>query len=148
MDPKRWEHVKTLYDEARARPATDRAAFLAHACLGDTDLERDVQTLLDQPLSTDSFVSMVGGPSSTLVAQAVAEHHAPLTGRRIGTFEVKALLGRGGMGEVYRAHDTKLGRVPFTATLAWKNFTDEDDSPSSRSRGLPARWIAGATIRF
>jgi serine/threonine-protein kinase len=70
-----------------------------------------VQTLLDQPvLSTDSFLSMVGGPSSMLVAQAIAEPHVPLTGRRIGTFEIKALLGLGGMGEVYRAYDTKLGR--------------------------------------
>jgi hypothetical protein len=83
--------VKTLYDEARARPATDRAGFLAGACLGDMELQRDVQTLLDQPLSTDDFVGLVGGPSSTLVAQAIAEHHVPLTGRRIGTFEIKAL---------------------------------------------------------
>ena len=110
MDPKRWDRVKTLYDEARARPATDRAAFLAGACLGDMELQRDVETLLDQPVSTDDFVGLVGGPSSTLVAQAIAEHHVPLTGRRIGTFEIKALIGRGGMGEVYRAHDTKLGR--------------------------------------
>ena len=110
MDPRRWDRIKTLYDEARARPATDRLAFLAGACLGDHDLQREVQTLLDQPLSTDDFVDMVGGPSAVLVSRAVAEQHVPLTGRRFGTFEIKALLGRGGMGEVYRAHDTKLRR--------------------------------------
>src|SRR5262245_32757451 len=104
MDAKRWDRIKTLYDEARARPATDRAAFLAGACLGDHDLHREVQTLLDQPISTDDFVDMVGGSSAVLASRVVAEQHVPLTGRRIGTFEVKALLGRGGMGEVYRAH--------------------------------------------
>ena len=72
MDPKRWDRVKTLYDEARARPAVDRAAFLAGACLGDEQLQHEVQRLLDQPLSTDSFVSMMGGPSSTLIAEVLA----------------------------------------------------------------------------
>ena len=89
MDPKRWDRVKTLYDEARARPATDRTAFLAAACLGDHALQHEVEALLDQPISTDDFVGMVGGSSARLMAQATAEAHVSLTGRRIGTFEVK-----------------------------------------------------------
>src|SRR5512138_997437 len=139
MDARRWDRIKTLYDEARARPATDRAAFLAAACLGDNDLRRDVETLLDQPLSTDDFVNMVGGPSAVLVSRAVAEEHVPLTGRRFGTFEVKALLGRGGMGEVYRAHDTKLGR-----DVAFKVLPRAFTSDASRLANLEreARVVA------
>lgn len=45
-------------------------------------------------------------------------------------------------------YDTKLGGTPLTASLAWKNFTDEDDSPSSRTRGLPSRLLFSLTARF
>jgi Tol biopolymer transport system component len=107
MTPERWERVQELYHASRSRPEGDRAAFLAEACAGDEVLRREVQAMLDQPISTGSFVDFLGGPAPAHLAD---RRGSDLTGRRIGAYQVQTLLGRGGMGEVYRAHDSKLGR--------------------------------------
>ena len=107
MTPVRWERVQQLYHAARARTEADRARFLGEACAGDDLLRSEVQALLDQPVSTGSFVDFVGGPPPP---QRDEQARATLAGRRLGSYQVLALAGRGGMGEVYRARDTKLGR--------------------------------------
>ena len=61
MNAQRWERVKYLYHAARARPAAERVAFLAEVCASDDDLHREVQVLLDQPVSTSGFANFVGG---------------------------------------------------------------------------------------
>src|SRR5688500_19856531 len=66
MTPERWERIKTLYDAARGRAAADRSAFLARECAGDTDLQLEVEALLDQPVGTAEFVGFVGGPLTPL----------------------------------------------------------------------------------
>jgi len=107
MTPARWERVQRLYHAARARTAADRARFLGDACAGDDLLQSEVQALLDQPVSTRSFVDFVGGPAPPQLDELA---RATLTGRRLGSYQVLALAGRGGMGEVYRARDDRLGR--------------------------------------
>jgi eukaryotic-like serine/threonine-protein kinase len=139
MTPERWERVKTLYDAARACPHRERATFLARECHGDTDLQLEIEALLDQPLGTDDFIGFVGGPATALAGGASSDVIGPLVGRRIGTFEVQSLLGRGGMGEVYRAHDSKLGRDVAIKVLPLA-FTAEPSRVASLER--EARVVA------
>jgi serine/threonine-protein kinase len=108
MTPERWQRVKLLYDAASKLALGERAAFLADACKQDEGLRRDVQTLLDQPVDTASFFDFVGGPPP--LAPIGSDDSTSLIGRKLGAYQVEAILGHGGMGDVYRAHDTKLGR--------------------------------------
>ena len=105
MPSDRFERIETLYHAARERPPEARSAFLSGACAGDEDLRREVQSLLDQDAATGPFLGAPPRPPFF-----TAERHADLTGRRVGVYEVISAIGAGGMGEVYRAHDTVLGR--------------------------------------
>jgi Tol biopolymer transport system component len=107
MTPERWERIQELYHSARTCTGGDRASFLTEACAGDEALQREVQALLDQPVSTSGFVDFLGGPAPAHLRDIPTLN---LTGRRLGSYQILSLLGRGGMGEVYRARDTKLGR--------------------------------------
>ena len=108
MTPERWRRVEELYHAALMRSESDRAAFLANACAGDEALLREVQSLLAQPASSPGFLD---GPAVAVAAQMVSDiGESALTGRRLGVYHVHARIGAGGMGEVYRARDTKLGR--------------------------------------
>jgi serine/threonine-protein kinase len=139
MTPERWDRVKTLYDAARAHPRQKRSAFLARECRGDTDLQLEVEALLEQPVGTADFISFVGGPVSAGDSSSSGDAIASLVGRRIGTFEFRSLIGRGGMGEVYRAHDTKLGRDVAIKVLPHA-FTAEPNRVASLER--EARVVA------
>ena len=108
MTPERWQRVEELYHAAYATPPGERAAFLAEACREDEALRRQVESLLNES-SHDGFLA---APSLDAVRRWFPERAArpDMTGQSIGGYRLDALLGAGGMGEVYRSHDAKLGR--------------------------------------
>ena len=104
MTPERWRQVESLFHSVCELPPSRREAFLAHACASDIDLQREVESLLVE--REGSLVS--GGLAG--VAARVMPPRASWEGRTLGTYQLGQMIGVGGMGEVYRARDTRLGR--------------------------------------
>ncbi len=123
MEPERWRRLEELYHAALTRSERDRASFLAHACAGDEALLREVNALLAQPASGRGFLD---GPAVAVAAMVSDIGGSTLTGKRLGAYEVHARIGAGGMGEVYRARDTKLGRDVAIKILP-PHFTSDPD---------------------
>lgn len=108
MRPEQWRQVEDLYHAAVPLPAHEREAFLTDACAGDTALRRRVESLLAQPTSVPGFLDH---PATSLAeGVAMAAEAESLCGRRLDHYEIRERIGMGGMGEVYRARDVRLGR--------------------------------------
>jgi serine/threonine protein kinase len=107
MTPERWKRTEALYHEARATPPADRTAFLARACPDDVALRRDVESLLDELESGDEFLA---GPALAAAGPPSSFLPGSMTGVTLGGYNLRELVGAGGMGEVYRARDAKLER--------------------------------------
>ncbi|MDE3164905.1 MAG: serine/threonine protein kinase, partial [Acidobacteriota bacterium] len=108
MTPDRFREMEDLYHRAQTLPPEQREAFLKTGTAADASLLRAVQLLLAQD-SGDGFLARpaleVAGPLPA------GSDRAPWTpGDRVGPFEILGRLGAGGMGEVFRARDTRLGR--------------------------------------
>src|SRR6476620_7476791 len=110
MSADRQRQITKLCHASLERNASDRAAFLREACAGDDALRLEVESLLRYEDAGDQFLER---PAVEEVARLVTnrpESIVDLQGRRLGVYQIEARIGAGGMGEFYRARDTKLGR--------------------------------------
>jgi serine/threonine protein kinase/Tol biopolymer transport system component len=109
MTPNRWQEIERVYHAALQCPPTGRAAFLAEACKNDPELSREVESLLAQdssktgPLDRPAWAGLASsaGGDVTVIAP----------GTQLGPYRIEGPLGAGGMGEVFRATDTRLHRT-------------------------------------
>ncbi len=108
MDPVRWKQVDRILQQALSRPPATRKALLDQACAGDEDLRREVESLIEHERQAGSFIDSPAAGS--FAADAVEPHPPDFVGRALIHYLIVEKIDEGGMGVVYRAHDTKLDR--------------------------------------
>src|SRR6185295_16481058 len=106
-DPQRWQRVKEIFEGALERHGAEREAFLDRACEGDADVREEVESLLRSYEVAGSFME---APAVAQAADDLASEQKLTPGQRLKHYQIVNLIGEGGMGEVYLATDTILGR--------------------------------------
>src|ERR1700683_4730042 len=122
MGDERWQRIEQLFHEAADLAPFERAEFLSRVCSDDSALRRQVESLLANDESKADGLDAA-------VAQAVDQLPALSPGSRLGPYEILAPIGAGGMGEVWKARDTRLDRI-----VAVKRLKGQQVSASGKAR--------------
>jgi len=115
MTNERWLRVKGIYHAACDLAPGERVGYLGEACGADADLRREVESLLAEDGSRAAILDGAANTSPAVVTMS--------SGTRLGPYRIEASIGKGGMGEVWRARDTRLNR-DVAVKISAEQFTD------------------------
>jgi len=152
MTPERWQQIRGVFDEVIAIPSGDRAAYLDRVCATDADLRREVDSLLS---SDDRAGTNFLNTPAVDFSKAEPSGAPSRVGRRIGAYNIVEEIGRGGMGEVYRAGRAdgqyekevaiKLVRGGYDTASVLERFRHERQILASLDHPNIARLLYGGT---
>jgi serine/threonine protein kinase len=112
MTPERWQMVRGILQSATEMRPDERGVFLDRECASDPSLRRDVDEYLSIEGKLDpDFLESPAAQQVVLPTSTATGTTMLAAGTRLGPYDIQALLGAGGMGEVYRARDTRLNRT-------------------------------------
>jgi serine/threonine protein kinase/tetratricopeptide (TPR) repeat protein len=129
MTPERWQQIEKLFQSAIERPTDEREAFLDQACAGDNQLRSEVESLIASHDPAGAFIESppVDLPTIHMSSTTPVNSQSELNiSQGIGPYKVISHIGRGGMGEVYLAQDTRLARQVALKMLRAELTRDTD----------------------
>ena len=137
MGPERWQKIERIFHAVLTLPLEERGLWLERECGEDADLRAEVEGML--AVESDG-VGFLETPAMEVAARALAAAEPLRPGSRFGPYEIGALLGEGGMGEVYLARDPRLNRTVAIKVLPAFGAGD----PERRGRLLQEARAASA----
>jgi cephalosporin-C deacetylase-like acetyl esterase len=130
MTPSRWQEIERVHGAALQYPLEERDAFLRRACGDDASLRRMVELMLEAGTG-DGLHDL----PDLRIADALSDNTETLEpGKQLGPYRIEGVLGAGGMGTVYRATDTRLGRpvaIKISSSIFDERFKREARSIAS-----------------
>ena len=124
MNPERWKQIDELFEIVLDLEPDKRAAYLDEVCAGDEALKKEVETLLASDNGPHSYIE--ASPMKIAVDLLSRQKEKINPGESIGPYKILSLIGTGGMGEVYRANDPRIGREIAIKVLP-PHFSNDSD---------------------